>query len=57
MTYVTEYWASYIFSRRIPVTRAVAGLTLVTSDLGLSVQELRRDWDVEKVEEGAGERH
>ena len=38
------------------MTRAVAGLLLVTSDLRLRVPELRRDWDVEIVEEGAGER-
>ena len=45
--FVTRNWG-YI-SRRSPVTRAVAGLTLVTSDRWLSVPELRRDWDVEIV--------
>ena len=54
--FVTRYWGAYRSSRRSPVTRAVAGLTLVTSDYRLSVPELRRDWDVEIVEEGAGER-
>ena len=53
--FVTRYWGDYISSRS-PVTRAVAGLLLVTGDLDLSVPELRRDWDVEIVEEGAGER-
>ena len=53
--FVTTVWGGYISSRS-PVTRAVAGLTLVTGDWGLSVQELRRDWDLEIVEEGAGER-
>ena len=43
-------------SSRSPVTRAVSGLLMVTGDWGLSVQRLRRDWDVEIVEEGAGER-
>ena len=55
--YVATCWGDYINSNsRSPVTRAVAGLTLVTGDWGLSVPELRRDWDVEIVEEGAGER-
>ena len=56
--FVTTDWGGYISttSRRSPVTRAVAGLLLVTGDLDLSVPELRRDWDVEIVEEGAGER-
>ena len=52
---VTRGWGGYI-NTRSPVTRAVAGLLLVTGDSGLNVQELRRDWDVEIVEEGAGER-
>ena len=56
MIFVTSCWGAYRSSRRSPVTRAVAGLTLVTSDGGRSVQGLRRDWDVEIVEEGAGER-
>ena len=54
--FVTRYWGGNISSTRSPVTRAVAGLTLVTSDWLLRVPELRRDWDVEIVEEGAGER-
>ena len=53
--FVTTDWAGYSSrSRRSPVTRAVAGLLLVTGDLRLSVPKLRRDWDVEIVEEGAG---
>ena len=56
--FVTTWWGGYSSNntRRSPVTRAVAGLTLVSSDFSLSVQKLRRDWDVEIVEEGAGER-
>ena len=54
--FVTTYWGDNINSSRSPVTRAVAGLLLVTGDYWLSVPELRRDWDVEIVEEGAGER-
>ena len=57
--FVTRHWGgdySTNTTRRSPVTRAVAGLLLVTSDYDLSVQGLRRDWDVEIVEEGAGER-
>ena len=46
-------WGDYSSSRS-PVTRAVAGLLLVISDGGLRVRELRRLWDVEIVEEGAG---
>ena len=53
--FVTLDWGDYTGIRRSPVTRAVAGLTLVTSDFNLRVPELRRDWDVEIVEEGAGE--
>ena len=55
VTFVTTGWGGYT-GIRSPVTRAVAGLTLVTSDWRVSVPELRRDWDVEIVEEGAGER-
>ena len=54
--FVTTEWAGYISGNRSPVTRAVAGLLLVTSDYDLRVRELRRDWDVEIVEPGAGER-
>ena len=50
--FVTRGWGAYRSStRRSPVTRAVAGLLLVTSDRWLSVPGLRRDWDVEIVEE------
>ena len=44
-----------ITSIRSPMTRAVAGLLLITSDLYLNVQELRKHWEVEILEEGAGE--
>ena len=50
--FVTRDWAGHSRSRRSPVTRAVAGLTLVIGDEDLRVQELRRNWDVEIVEEG-----
>ena len=52
MIFVTRYWGGYSSTKRSPVTRAVAGLTLITGDWGLRVSELRRDWDVEIVEEG-----
>ena len=58
MIFVTRNWGGYSsFSMRSPVTRAVAGLTLVTSDWDLRVPGLRENWDVEIVEEGAGERY
>ena len=37
---------------RSPVTRAVAGLLLITSDFKLRVQNLRRNWEVEILEKG-----
>ena len=54
---VATHWGEFNRSsgRRSPLTRAVAGLTLVTSDFLLSVLELRRDWDVEIVEKGTEE--
>jgi len=54
--FVTRDWGGCYGSRRSPVTRAVAGLTLVTSDFGISVSGLKENWDVEIVREGAGER-
>ena len=54
--YVKTDWgeSSESESSRSPLTRAVAGLTMVTGDLRLWVPGLRRLWDVEIVEEGAG---
>ena len=37
------------------MTRAVAGLLMITSDDGLSVREMRRDWELRILEKGAGE--
>ena len=53
--FVTRYWAGYRSRRRSPVTRAVAGLLLITSDEDLSVQEMRRHWEVTILEEGVKE--
>ena len=55
--FVTREWASYIgSSRRSPLTRAVAGLLVITSDYKLRVQEMGRNWDVEMIlEKGTGE--
>ena len=50
--FVTRGWTGYSSSRRSPVTRAVAGLLVITGDLTPSVQELRRHWEVEIVEKG-----
>ena len=51
--FVTKDCLGYSF--RSPVTRAVAGLLVITGDLGISVREMRRHWDVKLLEEGAGE--
>ena len=51
---VTQEWGDYTV-RRSPLTRAVAHLCLITGDLGLSVRGMRRHFEVEIVEEGAGE--
>ena len=56
--FVTEYWGGYnssSISRRSPVTRAVADVLMITGDMGLSVQGLRRHWEVEILEEGVKE--
>ena len=53
--FVTREWGGAYSSVRSPVTRAVAGLLLITSDKGLDFQELSKNWDVEIVEEGAWE--
>ena len=55
--YVTEDWGGNISSSmRSPVTRAVVGLLMITSDHELSVPEMRRDWEVTILEEGVRER-
>ncbi len=53
--YVTRHWGGDIGSKRTPVTRAVAGLLMITGDWSLSVQGMRRDWEVQILEEGAGQ--
>ncbi len=53
--FVTRHWGGNISSMRSPVTRAVAGLLMITSDGELSVRELRRDWEVKILEEGVWE--
>ena len=56
--YVTDDWGGYTNSSlRSPVTRAVTGLLLITSDSGLYVEEMRRDWEVTILEEGVRERY
>ena len=52
--FVTRFLGDYS-SRRSPVTRAVAGLLLITSDWCLSVKEMRRHWEVTILEEGVDE--
>ena len=49
---VTKAWAGN-YSTRSPVTRAVAGLLLITGDLGLRVRGLRKHWEVTILEERA----
>ena len=51
---VERDWGYYNDSRS-PVTRAVAHLCLITSDLRISVPEMRRYWELEIMEEGVGE--
>ena len=54
--FVTRDWAGFrIRGRRSPVTRAVAGLLLITGDMDLSVQGMRRHWEVTILEEGVNE--
>ena len=51
--FVTRSWGGSVSSsRRSPVTRAVAGLLMITCDSVLSVQGLRRDWEVTILEKG-----
>ena len=54
--FITRAWGDNSRSRRrSPVTRAIAGLLMITSDKWLSVKKMRRDWEVEIVEEGVRE--
>ena len=54
--FVTREWGGYSSrSMRSPVTRAVSGLLLITSDLGLNVKEMKTHWKV-KMEEGVWEK-
>ena len=53
--FITEEWTNYASrSVRSPVTRAVAGLLMITGDGHLSVKGLRRDWEVTILEKGSG---
>ena len=52
---VTKGWGDYMHVIRSPVTRAVAHLCLITGDLGLNVPEMRKYWEVEIMEKGAGD--
>ena len=56
--FVTRGWSGYNSrnSRRSPVTRAVAGLLLITGDRDLSAEKMRKHWEVKILENGAGER-
>ena len=54
--FVTRDWAGFrMRGRRSPVTRAVAGLLGITSDLDLNVPGVRRHWEVTILEEGVNE--
>ena len=49
--FVTKRWGGYSITRS-PVTRAVAGLLMITSDAGLNAEELSRYWEVRILERG-----
>ena len=53
--FVTRSWGDYISNLRSPVTRAVAGLLLITGDYLLNIPGLRRNWEVKILEEGVRE--
>ena len=53
--FVTRSWGDYGSNLRSPVTRAVAGLLLITSDYLLNIPVLRRNWEVKILEEGVRE--
>ena len=42
-------------ARRSGITRGVASMALLTSDIGLEIREISKLWDVEIIEEGAAE--
>merc|ERR1712137_734178 len=42
-------------ARRSGITRGVASMALLISDSGLKIPEMRKQWDVEIIEEGAAE--
>ena len=48
--FVTRSWGDYGSNLRSPVTRAVAGLLLITSDYLLNIPVLRRSWEVKILE-------
>ena len=53
---VTRVWGDYTdHSGRSPLTRAVAHLCLITSDAFISFRKMKRHWELEILEEGAGE--
>ena len=55
--FVTRSWGgNYSTSRRSPVTRAVAGLMVVTSDWRTNISELRNNWDHMELMEIVGVR-
>ena len=49
---VSKDWAIKRGCRRSPVTRAVAHLCLITSDWGINVPEMKKNWELETLEEG-----
>ena len=63
--YVTTVWGNSSNNRirspssnnriRSPVTRAVAGLLMITSDYDLNVKEMREHWEVNIMEDGVNE--
>ena len=53
--FVAKQWSGLLSNLRNPVTRAVAGLLMITSDYGIDVQALKEHWDVQIVEEGVKE--
>ena len=51
---VTQFWGNNS-AIRSPVTRAVAHLCLITIDYNLNVPEMKKYWEVEIMEKGAGD--
>ena len=49
--FVTQrYWGGTVSIGRSPLTRAVAGLVVLTSDFQLSISQMKRHWDVQIME-------